>query len=124
MSATVETSHSRYWCIWYPEMKIPITRWVSSRQIACLSSTADPAQRLSRLGEVGHGRHVGGQLDADAAGHGVPVEQPPLDVLDRDGARVVVGLGSLVLGAVVPGGAAVVGVPDQGVQVEGFQTLS
>ena len=65
-----------------------------------------------------------GQLDGDGPGDGVPVEQPAADVLDGDRAGVVVGLLALVFGPVVPGGAPVGGVADQGVGVEVLQGLS
>ena len=84
----------------------------------------DPARRAAVAIEVGHRLQVGGDLDGDPAGDGVPVEEATLDVGDRDRARVVVGLLALLLGAVVPGGAAVVGVADQGVGVQVLQCLS
>ena len=65
-----------------------------------------PADRRAVGGEVGHGAEVGGDLHRHPAGRRLPVEQPALDVLDRDGAGVVVGLVALLLGAVVPGVAA------------------
>ena len=90
--------------------------------MACRSSTDDPAHRDTGLVvEVGHRVGVGGHLDRDPAGHRLPAEQPALHVGDRDRARVVVGLLALLLGAVVPGGAAGVGVADQRVGVEVLQ---
>ena len=63
-------------------------------------------------------------LHRDPAGDGLPVEEPAFDVGDGDRAGVVVGLLALVLGAVVPGGAAVGGVADQRVGVQVLQCLS
>jgi hypothetical protein len=83
-----------------------------------------PAHRVALVVEVGHGRQVGGHLDRDPPGDRLPVEEPALHVADRDGARVVVGLLVLLLGAVVPGGAAGVGVADKRVGVQVLQGLS
>jgi hypothetical protein len=83
-----------------------------------------PAHRMAQIVNMGHRGQVGWHLHRNWPGDGLPVQESPLDVRDRDRSGVVVGLLSLVLGPVVPGRSAVVCVADQRVDVEGFQGLA
>ena len=79
-----------------------------------------PATAVQRAGVPSSPRCVidstsAGDFDGEAAAFGLPVEQPVLDVLERDRAGVVVGQVALLLGPPVPGVAALVGEADQGV---------
>ena len=73
---------------------------------------------LSSRRECRDGRSVSagtgaGSFTATRRDAGGPGEQPALQVLGRDRAGVVVGLGALLLGPVVPGVASVAGEADQ-----------
>lgn len=63
-------------------------------------------------------------LHRQRPGLGFPVEEAAGDVLHRDRPRVVIGLVSLVLGAVVPRRSPSVGESDQAVQVQCLQCLA
>jgi hypothetical protein len=74
---------------------------------------------MERLNAIGrHDR--GGNLRLD----GLPVEQAPAHMLNRNRPRVVVRLVALVRGAVVPRVPPLRGEPDQGLSVEGFESLA
>jgi len=83
-----------------------------------------PAQRFAVLAEVGHGRHIGGELDGDSTLDCSPGKKPASYVLDGDRPRIVVGFVCLLRGAVVPRRATLIGVADQGHGVEPLDGFS